>query len=97
MSSKKLTWQRFTKMERRFNDMDFEYSLMDRNLLSKKDTEFRICVDSAESLLNAYFNVKDRWEGTALDTLGGVMKMNQIKNKLRIRTYLRSFFSVVCP
>lgn len=94
MSSKKSTWQRFTKMERRFNDMDFEYSLMDRNLLSKKDTEFRICVDSAESLLNAYFKVKDRWEGAALNTLDGVMKMNQIKNKLRIRTYLRSFFQL---
>ncbi|WP_312338145.1 hypothetical protein [Sphingobacterium sp.] len=95
-NSQRVTQNMVEKMEEVVNDIDLtNFSLSnessgDRNSIS----EFSINIDSAASLLNTYFKVKDHWGGSGLITLNNLLKSNQTKSNVLLNAYMKSLFQI---
>ncbi len=95
-NSQRVTQNMVEKMEEVVNDIDLINFLLsnesscDRNSIS----EFSINIDSAASLLNTYFKVKDHWGGFGLITLNSLLKSNQTKSNVLLNAYMKSLFQI---
>lgn len=96
-NSQRVTQNMVEKMEEVVSDIDLtNFSISnessgDRNSIS----EFAINIDSAASLLNTYFKVRDHWGGFGLMTLNGLLKSNQTKSTVLLNAYMKSLFQIL--
>lgn len=95
-NSQRVTQNMVEKMEEVVNNIDLaNFSISNEFSCARNSiNEVSINIDSATSLLDTYFKVKEHWGNCGLITLNRLLQSNHIKSNLRLNAYMKSLFQI---